>query len=54
MIMVTTKKGEKRLEKLYYKNSAINTQVKDHIPLKKQRELRNTGFVKMYQDLKKC
>ena len=27
-----------------YNNSAINTQVKDHIPLKKQQKIRNTKF----------
>ena len=42
MILVTTKLSEKSLKtvaKNCYKNSAINTQVKDHIPLKKQQKL---------------
>ena len=36
MILVTTKMSEKSLKKLlpWLQNSAINTQVKDHMPLK--------------------
>ena len=50
MILVTTKLSEKSLKtvaKNCYKNSAINTQVKDHIPLKKQQKIRNTGSIKI-------
>ena len=38
MIHVTTRMSEKSLKNCYhgYKNSAINTQVKDHIRLKKR------------------
>ena len=41
IILVTTKMSEKSLKTvaMVYKNSAINTQVKDHIPLKKQQKL---------------
>ena len=49
MIFVTTKMREKVLKNCYhgYKNSAINTQVKDHIPLRKQQKIRNTGSIKI-------
>ena len=50
MILVTTKLSEKSLKtvaKNYYRNSAINTQVKDHIPLKKQPNIRITGSIKI-------
>ena len=50
MILVTTKLSEKSLKtvaKNCYKNSAINTQVKDHIPLKKQQKIRNTASIKI-------
>ena len=50
MILVTTKMIEKSLKKLLpwlHKNSAINTQVKDHIPLRKQQKNRNTGSIKI-------
>ena len=41
MILVTTKMSEKSLKNCYhgYKTSAINTQVKDHIPLKNWKKL---------------
>ena len=40
-LMVTTKMSEKHLQNCYheYKFFAINTQVKDHIPLKKQKNV---------------
>ena len=49
MILVTTKMREKSLKKLlpWLQNSAINTQVKDHIPLRKQQKIRNTGSIKI-------
>ena len=49
MILVTTRMSGKSLKKLlpWLQNSAINTQVKDHKPLKKQQRIRNTGSIKI-------
>ena len=48
-ILVATKVREEVLKNCYrsYENDAINTQVKDHIPLKEQKKIRNAVSIKI-------
>ena len=54
MILVTTKMSEKNVKNCYHghKNSAINTQVKDHIPLKNSKKLGTLDLSKFENEKK--